>query len=52
MLAASKAIDADKLRALDAAKVLESQRRELQCVSDYNRRERRVLQTSSSTEPL
>jgi hypothetical protein len=36
MLTASKAIEADKQNALNAAKVLESQRRELQYLSDYN----------------
>jgi hypothetical protein len=43
MLAASKAIEADKQRALDAAKVLESQRREMQYVSDYNRKRSAML---------
>jgi hypothetical protein len=43
MLAASKAIEADKQKALDAAKVLESQRRELQYLSDYNRKRSAML---------
>jgi hypothetical protein len=43
MLVASKAIEADKQKSLDAAKVLESQRRELQYLSDYNRKRSAVL---------